>query len=322
MPVPVLEGNETCTTDSGDGFRTSGASLGEKLAKAVGAIRFIVARRKSLTRQRVIAVATGKAVPVPRLVLVRHASASDDLVAFDASCRKLVLVATGAIDLLLAWDEALSTDRILADYAAETFLMPLPGFVFHLLRAGTKDFAATIATAGELSVVTIATVDFVDLASKLFVHQGYPAPVAEEACFVPVLVLVREILRIDTDDFVALLAAISEDALVALDAVRMLVPEYVTLSRQGFVALPATKVPAVPVLVHRLRVLAIFDGMVVVLRAVDLGDRDLGVLIVALPAFHRLLHFANLALGGRVHYTVYVRHRDSFFLYSLFPFSL
>lgn len=56
----------------------------------------------------------------------------------------------------------------------------------------------------------------------------------------------------------------------------------------------------------------LFDG-VVVLRAVDLGDRDLGVLIVALPALRRLLHFANLALGGRVHYTVYVRHRDCSF---------
>lgn len=47
----------------------------------------------------------------------------------------------------------------------------------------------------------------------------------------------------------------------------------------------------------------------VVLRAVDLGDRDLRrVLIGALPALGRLLHFAHLALGGRVHYTVYVRH--------------
>lgn len=53
----------------------------------------------------------------------------------------------------------------------------------------------------------------------------------------------------------------------------------------------------------------LFDGVVIVLRAVDLGDRDLGVLIVALPALGRLLHFANLTLGGRVHYTVYVRHR-------------
>lgn len=63
----------------------------------------------------------------------------------------------------------------------------------------------------------------------------------------------------------------------------------------------------------------LFDGMVVVLRAVDLGDRDLRrVLIVALAALGRLLHFAHLALSGRVHYTVYVRHlRGS----TLFPSS-
>jgi len=63
-------------------------------------------------------------------------------------------------------------------------------------------------------------------------------------------------LGVDADDFVALLAAIGENALVALDAIRMLVPENVALSCQGFVALPATEVAAVPVLVHRLCVFA------------------------------------------------------------------
>jgi len=63
-------------------------------------------------------------------------------------------------------------------------------------------------------------------------------------------------LGVDADDFVALLAAIGENALVALDAVRVLVPENVALSCQGFVALPATEVAAVPVLVHRLCVFA------------------------------------------------------------------
>lgn len=63
-------------------------------------------------------------------------------------------------------------------------------------------------------------------------------------------------LRIDADDFVALLAAIREHALVALDAVRVLVPQHVALPGQRLVALPATEVATVPVLVHRLRVLA------------------------------------------------------------------
>lgn len=61
----------------------------------------------------------------------------------------------------------------------------------------------------------------------------------------------------------------------------------------------------------------LFDGMVV-LRAVDLGDRDLRrVLVVALPALSRLLHFAHLALSGRIHYTVYVRH-----FYAFYPLSV
>lgn len=54
----------------------------------------------------------------------------------------------------------------------------------------------------------------------------------------------------------------------------------------------------------------------VVLRVVDLRDRDLGILIVALPALRRLFHFARLALRGRVHYTVYVRHNFGY-VYAL-----
>lgn len=56
------------------------------------------------------------------------------LVALNASSGKLVLVARGAIDLLLARDEALSPDRVFAHHAAEALLVPLPGLVLHLLR--------------------------------------------------------------------------------------------------------------------------------------------------------------------------------------------
>lgn len=190
MPVPVLEGNETSTSDSGDWFGTSGASLGEKFAEAISAVRFVIARRKSLACQRIIAIAASEAIPVPGFVLVCHSATGDYLVAFDASSGKLILVATGTIDFLFPRDETFRTDRILANYAAETFLVPLPGFVFHLLRASTEDFTASIATASKLSVVTVAAINFIHLASKLFVHQGYSAPVAKETSLVPVLVLV------------------------------------------------------------------------------------------------------------------------------------
>lgn len=66
------------------------------------------------------------------------------------------------------------------------------GFV---LRTGTEDLAASIATAGELGVVTIPAVDLVHLATELFVHQGHPAPVAQETGLVPMLILVRQILQ-------------------------------------------------------------------------------------------------------------------------------
>lgn len=60
-------------------FGASGASFGEELAEAFGTIRFVIARRESLSRQGVVAVAASEAVSVPRLVLICHAAAGDNL---------------------------------------------------------------------------------------------------------------------------------------------------------------------------------------------------------------------------------------------------
>lgn len=67
-----------------------------------------------------------------------------------------------------------------------------------ILRTSAEDLAASIATAGELSIVAVAAVDLVHLAAELFVHQGHSAPVAEEAGLVPMLILVRQILQNET----------------------------------------------------------------------------------------------------------------------------
>lgn len=63
-------------------------------------------------------------------------------------------------------------------------------------------------------------------------------------------------LGVDADGLAALLAAVGEHALVALDAVGVVIAQHVALPGERLVALPAAEVPAVPVLVHRLRVLA------------------------------------------------------------------
>ena len=58
------------------------------------------------------------------------------LAAFDAFCCEFLLVALGAVDVMLLGDEALGADGVLAGAAHETLLMPLPGLVLHLLHAG------------------------------------------------------------------------------------------------------------------------------------------------------------------------------------------
>lgn len=90
-PMPAKRSNESltchaprdeiadCSLLTSDRFRAGGASLGEQLAEAVGAVRLVVARRESLASQGIVAVTAGEAVSVPRLVLVRHPAASDDL---------------------------------------------------------------------------------------------------------------------------------------------------------------------------------------------------------------------------------------------------
>lgn len=142
----------------------------------------------------------------------------------------------------------------------------------------TEDFATTIASGCKLRVVAIATVDLISLGAKLLVNQGHTTLVAQETCLMPMLLLVRQILkkhmrkkkkknnkyldlcfshisfcnfnylRINSNDLVALLACIGKYILVAFNAVRMIITQNVTLTGQALIALPAAKVARVPVL--------------------------------------------------------------------------
>lgn len=188
-------------------------------------------------------MSTGEALPMPRLVLVSHSSAGDDLIAFHTSSSKLFFVATCAVNLLLPGYEALGADRGLADAATETLLMPLPSLVLHLLRTCSEDLAAAIASGSKLGIIAVSAVDLVCLASKLLVYERHSALGAKEASLMPMLVLVGQVLRVDADDLRALIAGVGEDLLVALDAVRMVVTKHVALSSQRLVTLPTAEVP-------------------------------------------------------------------------------
>lgn len=63
-------------------------------------------------------------------------------------------------------------------------------------------------------------------------------------------------LGIDSNDLVALFASIGEHIFVALNAVWMVIAQYISLAGEALVALPAAEMAGMPVLGHCLRVLA------------------------------------------------------------------
>lgn len=79
VPVAVLERDELGAADARDGLAAREAPLREQLPEAVRAVRLVVAAGEARARQAALAVRAREALPVPRLVLVRHSSACDHL---------------------------------------------------------------------------------------------------------------------------------------------------------------------------------------------------------------------------------------------------
>ena len=119
-----------------------------------------------------------------------HCVTMSHLAAFDAFCCELLLVALGAVDVVLLRDEALCADGVLAGAADEALLVPLPSLVLHLLHTcrprmclmkstfvtlhlltGLEDISTSVTSGGELGVIARSTVDSVRLWTKLLVHK-------------------------------------------------------------------------------------------------------------------------------------------------------
>lgn len=157
--MSIFEGDEFGTPNTSDRFVASKTSFGEELSKAFSAIGLFFTTCETFSCETLGTMGTSEAFPMPWFILVGHTTTSYDLIAFDAPCGEFLFVTFRAIDFLLSWYEALSSNRNLAYAAAETFLMPLPGFVFHFLGSGPKYFVATIASRSKLIVIATTTVD-------------------------------------------------------------------------------------------------------------------------------------------------------------------
>ena len=156
--------------------------------------------------------------------------------------------------------------------------MPLSCLVFHFLHPCLEDVSAGVAPSRELSVIAGATVYPVSFGAELLVNQAGPALAALEAALVPVLLLVGKILQqscqgrfkvawspylaVNSNDFPAFVAVVGEDALVAANAVGMILSEDIPVASQTVVTVVTEQdlVLQLPVLAVRHAVLGAIKG--------------------------------------------------------------
>jgi len=115
-------------------------------------------------------VCAGKAFPMPGVIAVGYSTLGDHLTALDTFGSKLLLIALSTINVVLLGDETFSANRVLAGTAYKAFLVPLSGFVFHLLHTGLEYIATPVTPRSKLCIIAGATVYPVSLRSELFVH--------------------------------------------------------------------------------------------------------------------------------------------------------
>jgi hypothetical protein len=191
MPVTFFKGDEFGTSQSSNGFGTADALFGKEVSKAISTIRFVFTRSELLSRQNLIAVGASKALFVPRGTFIGNASLVDNPTAFQASLRKVLFIAGYTNYLLIARDETLVTNRLLAHRATETFLMPLLTLVLKFLHASFEDVGAAIATSSKVIVMAISAIKLVVLGGKGLIHQRVLTVNTLEAFLVPMLFFVR-----------------------------------------------------------------------------------------------------------------------------------
>lgn len=112
-----------------------------------------------------------KTFAMPWLVLVSHASSSNNLIAFDASSSKLFFITPSTINVAFTRDERFGANWSLTNAAAEAFFMPLTTLVFHLLGSCTENFTTSITAGSKSSVIAISAVNLFSFRSKRFVYQ-------------------------------------------------------------------------------------------------------------------------------------------------------
>jgi len=188
--------------------------------------------------------------------LVGDSTLVDNTIALETTLSKCVFITRNAHILVLPRDKALVSNRLFAHGTAETFFMPLLSAEFKLLHSSSKDVSTSIASRSKVVIMTIRAVQTFLLAGEGLIHQGVLTVTALEAHLMPMLLFVGQVLGISSNGFLALLAGVGKQVLIALDAEGVFLAQDVSVPGQTQVAVPAGEVRGVKVLLHG----AVFTG--------------------------------------------------------------
>jgi hypothetical protein len=146
-----------------------------------------------------LTIGAREAFSMKRLIFVAHAALRNNLGAFGAFGRVVLLVAGHTVDFVVLWYETLRADGQIARETEKAVLVKLLTLVFHFFHARLEYLRALVTARRERLVIALAAVEAIVLVAEGLVHEPNAAQTAKEALLVPVHVLVGEILGVGAD---------------------------------------------------------------------------------------------------------------------------
>jgi hypothetical protein len=138
MPVTVIKRYEFSSSKSSDWFSTPTTLLGKQITETFSTVWLFFTRRELLTSKYFVTISTGKALAMPRSVLIRDATFINHAIALHAALRVLFFITLNAYNFLITWDKALIPNWLQANFATKALFMPLFTFVLVLLHSCPK----------------------------------------------------------------------------------------------------------------------------------------------------------------------------------------
>lgn len=210
MPMAFFEGDEFGATETHDRLGANAALFGKHITITISTERLVLTRSELLSSKVFTTLATSETFTMPRDVLVSNTAFGKDSIAFCTSLCILILETWDADNFITSRNEALVLDRFLANITNKTLFMPLCAFVFKLLHASLEWLLATVTSGCKQFIVTVRAEDLIVLVGKWLIYQRLLTLTTFEAKFMPVLILVGQVLVVRSDWFLAFKAIVGK----------------------------------------------------------------------------------------------------------------